>query len=159
MNEQNNGGIIMKKIGLICATALLGTSLVGCGNSTNHKAVSSSQNSSSKVIRHHKRSSSKGSSESNSIVKQKADNQSATQQSNNSQIQQATNKSSANKSMPQNTGNLSDFVNRYGESPAAYMMDHYGMSQSQALNSVPDNMKSSGELQYQEGVKQGYIQP
>lgn len=42
---------------------------------------------------------------------------------------------------------LHDFVNRYGESPAAYLSEHYGMSPEQAVQSVPDNMKSSGEIQ------------
>lgn len=55
------------------------------------------------------------------------------------------------------SGNIHDFVNKYGESPAAYKMDHYGMSADQALANTPDTMKTSGELQYQEGVREGYI--
>lgn len=69
----------MKKIGLLFATTLLGISLVGCGNSSSHKATVSSRNSSSKVIRHHKRSSSRSS---NNVASKKATNQSTTQQSN-----------------------------------------------------------------------------
>lgn len=42
---------------------------------------------------------------------------------------------------------LSDFVNKYGMSPAAYKMQHDGMSQEEALKSTPDTMKTSGELQ------------
>lgn len=149
----------MKKMGLICAAVLLCGGLAGCGNSSSHKATSSSRASSSKVVKHRKKSSSKKqSSSSSSVASQQAISQSTTQQSTNQQGQQSTIQSSNNAAAPQ-ASNLSDFVNRYGESPAAYMMDHYGMSQSQALNSVPDNMKSSGELQYQEGVRQGYIQP
>jgi hypothetical protein len=70
---------------------------------------------------------------------------------------------SASQSAQPNTanepGNIHDFVNKYGESPAAYKMDHYGMSADQALANTPDTMKTSGELQYQEGVREGYIQP
>lgn len=72
----------MKKLGLLCVTALLGISLAGCGNGPSHKATVSSRNSSSKVIRHHKRSSSRRSSRSSNNVAKKATNQSTTQQSN-----------------------------------------------------------------------------
>lgn len=41
---------------------------------------------------------------------------------------------------------LTGFVNKYGESPAAYKMAH-GMTQRQALQSTPDSMCSSGEIQ------------
>jgi len=65
---------------------------------------------------------------------------------------------------------LHDFVNRYGESPAAYLAEHNGMSPEQAVQSVPDTMKASGEIQdqymyeqvkdpqqeYQNAVDQGY---
>lgn len=147
----------MKKLSLICVATLLGMSLAGCGNNSSHKATSSSRTSSSKVVKHHKKNSSKKqSSSSSSAASQQVVSQPTTQQSGNAQ---STNQASNSVATAPQAGNLSDFVNRYGESPAAYMMDHYGMSQSQALNSVPDNMKSSGELQYQEGVRQGYIQP
>lgn len=147
----------MKKLSLICVATLLGMSLAGCGNNSSHKATSSSRDSSSKVVKHHKKNSSKKQSSSSSgAASQQVVSQTTTQQSGNAQ---STNQTSNSVATAPQAGNLSDFVNRYGESPAAYMMDHYGMSQSQALNSVPDNMKSSGELQYQEGVRQGYIQP
>lgn len=45
----------MKKIGLICATALLGMSLTACGSQSTKKASSSSKTSSSKVVKHHKK--------------------------------------------------------------------------------------------------------
>lgn len=44
----------MKKIGLICAVALTGMSLVACGNQSSKKASSSSKASSSKVVKRHK---------------------------------------------------------------------------------------------------------
>ena len=45
----------MKKIGLICATALLGMSLTACGSQSTKKASSSSKTSSSKVVKHQKK--------------------------------------------------------------------------------------------------------
>lgn len=45
----------MKKICLICATALLGMSLTACGSQSTKKASSSSKTSSSKVVKHHKK--------------------------------------------------------------------------------------------------------
>lgn len=44
---------------------------------------------------------------------------------------------------------LTDFVNEHGMSPAAYKMQHDGMSQKEALDSTPRGMKSSGEIQMQ----------
>lgn len=49
------GGITLKKIGLICATALLGMSLTACGSQSTKKASSSSKTSSSKVVKHQKK--------------------------------------------------------------------------------------------------------
>ena len=50
---------------------------------------------------------------------------------------------------------LHDFVNRYGESPAAYLAEHNGMSPEQAIQSVPDTMKTSGEIQDTYQIQQG----
>ena len=47
-------GIIMKKIGLICAVVLTGMSLAACGNQSSSKASSSSKTS-SKVVKKHKK--------------------------------------------------------------------------------------------------------
>lgn len=44
---------------------------------------------------------------------------------------------------------LTDFVNEHGMSPAAYKMQHDGMSEKEALDSTPRGMKSSGEIQRQ----------
>lgn len=50
---------------------------------------------------------------------------------------------------------LSGFVNKYGESPAAYKMQHDGMTALQALQSTPDYMKTSGEKQTQYRLEHG----
>lgn len=144
----------MKKIGLICAAVLLCGGLAGCGNSSSHKATSSSRASSSKVVKHHKKNSSKKqSSSSSSVASQQAISQSTTQQAGNAQGQQASSTPS-NGQLPPST-DLHDFINRYGESPAAYLSDHYGMSPEQAVQSVPNDMKSSGEIQDTYQLQQG----
>lgn len=61
---------------------------------------------------------------------------------NNNQSQQIATSSSSQQT-------LSDFVNEHGMSPAAYKMQHDGMSQKEALDSTPRGMKSSGEIQMQ----------
>lgn len=53
---------------------------------------------------------------------------------------------------------LTDYVNQHGMSPTAQKVDQ-GMSVQNALASTPDDMKTSGEIQYQIGIQQGYIQP
>ena len=54
---------------------------------------------------------------------------------------------------------MTGFVNKYGESPAAYKVDHDGMSQLQALQSTPDSMKTFGEMQTQTGMENGSLNP
>ena len=49
-------------------------------------------------------------------------------------------------SIPTDETTLTGFINKYGESPASYKMDH-GMTQKDALASTPDDMCSSGEIQ------------
>lgn len=53
------------------------------------------------------------------------------------------------------TNNLQDFVAKYSMSPAAYKMEHDGMTAQQALEATPDNMKTTGELQTQHNMEQG----
>ena len=136
----------MKKFSLIAAAVLASLSLAACGNSASqHKAKRAS--SSSKVVHHkhhkkqqHKKRAASSSSSSSSSV-QSSNNQQQSQQG-----QQTQQSQSGNGQLPP-ASDLHDFVNKYGESPAAYLMDHAGMSQSQALNSVPTDMKTSGEIQ------------
>lgn len=138
----------MKKISLIAAAIFASMSLAACGNSSSHKTTKQAS-SSSKVVhhKHHKKQQHKkkaASSSSNSVsssVSSSSNNQQQAQQG--QQTQQSQN---GNGQLPP-ASDLHDFVNRYGESPAAYLMDHEGMSQTQALNSVPMNMKTSGEIQ------------
>lgn len=149
----------MKKIGLICATALLGMSLTACGSQSTKKASSSSKTSSSKVVKHHKKANKHSEkkqesvSSSSSSVANSSNQQTTKQQSQANNSQQASS-NNGNGQLPPST-DLHDFVNRYGESPAAYLSDHYGMSPEQAIQSVPNNMKSSGEIQDTYQLQQG----
>ncbi len=136
----------MKKISLIAAAVIASLSLAACGNSASqHKAKRA--NSSSKVVHHkhhkkqqHKKKAASSSSSSSSSVSSSSNQQQP------QQAQQTQQSQSGNSQLPPAT-DLHDFVNKYGESPAAYLMEHNGMSQSQALNSVPTDMKTSGEIQ------------
>lgn len=155
----------MKHILLLSATALVCLSLAACGNqaSSHHSAASSST--SSKVVKHHKshqhkaKQSKKETSQSSNSSNNSTNNSATSSNRNNteqSQQQASTSSSTQNsKNADPSADNLSDFVNKYGESPAAYKMDHDGMSARDALMSTPNNMKSSGEIQdtymYQNG--------
>lgn len=151
----------MKKIGLICAVALAGMSLAACGmQSSTKKATSSSKISSSKVVKRHKKQNKKKQSSNNSSTSSNSENNvSNSNVKGNNQSQQTgqsnvTQQSANNGQLPPSS-DLHDFVNRYGESPAAYLSDHYGMSPEQAVQSVPNNMKSSGEIQDTYMIQQG----
>ena len=138
----------MKKISLITVAVLTSLSLAACGNSPSHKATRQAS-SSSKVV-HHKRHKKqqhkkKATSSSSSSVSSSVSSSSNSQQQ--AQQGQQTQQSQNGSGQLPPASDLHDFVNRYGESPAAYLMDHAGMSQEQALNSVPMNMKTSGEIQ------------
>lgn len=62
--------------------------------------------------------------------------------------------SHAQSSVNTDPNTLTGFINKYGESPVAYKIDH-GMSEKAALASTPNSMKSSGEIQRQHelGIK------
>lgn len=168
----------MKKIGLICATLLAGLSLSACNNlaSQSHK-TSSSSSLSTKVVKHHKKankhakksnpkqgSSSSASSNSADQTAAHSNNQQQQtqgfQQSNNGNQGQPTQQSGQQAQQSNSNGlppasDLHDFVNRYGESPAAYLSEHGGMSPEQAVQSVPNDMKTSGEIQDTYQLQQG----
>lgn len=144
----------MKKIGLICTVALAGMSLAACGNQSSSKASSSSKTSSKVVKKHKKHNKNKQSSSSSASSNENQDNQNTQPQTNNAQSNSQQRQASQQNAQPVNndptqSGDIHSFVNQYGVSPALYKMQHYGMSQQQALDSTPDNMKTSGELQVQ----------
>lgn len=134
-------------------------SLTACGSQSTKKASSSSKTSSSKVVKHHKKANKHSEkkqesvSSSSSSVANSSNQQTTKQQPQANNSQQASS-NNGNGQLPPST-DLHDFVNRYGESPAAYLSDHYGMSPEQAVQSVPNNMKSSGEIQDTYQLQQG----
>lgn len=162
----------MKKIGLICASLLVGLSLAGCNNLASQQAHKlSSSSSSTRVVRHHlnhkkvtKKSKNKKNKKAslNSDQNQEANNATTTQQesdsqpSNNTQIRQnQQSQQSSQENSSSSINNIHDFVNQYGESPAAYKAEHNGMSPEQAVMETPENMETSGEIQDKHLIQQG----
>ena len=156
----------MKKIGLICAALLAGISLTACSNSASQKSNKKSSSSSvttTKAVKHHnvhKESKKATQSSSSSAVSSQSNsqaNQTSTQQSSQNGSQQSNSQSASqsNSNGLPPANDLHDFVNRYGESPAAYLAEHNGMSPEQAVQSVPDTMKTSGEIQDTYQIQQG----
>ena len=156
----------MKKIGLICAALLAGISLTACSNSASQKSNKKSSSSSvttTKAVKHHnvhKESKKDTQSSSSSAVSSQSNsqaNQTSTQQSSQNGSQQSNSQSASqsNSNGLPPANDLHDFVNRYGESPAAYLAEHNGMSPEQAVQSVPDTMKTSGEIQDTYQIQQG----
>ncbi len=158
----------MKKIGLICATLLAGLSLSACGNSVSQSSNKASSSSSVKTVKHHKDKSKQNNKKQSSSSSSASSSSAGSQQSQNNQASQQTNNAArsngqvASSQSSNNSGNglppasdLHDFVNRYGESPAAYLSDHNGMSPEQAVQSVPNDMKTSGEIQDTYQIQQG----
>ncbi len=160
---------------LLCLSLLL---LAGCSDQSSNKADASSS-SKAKSERLAKESSKKKASESeqqkrdsqsqadSASIEQNeidADNafaelEAATQESSsatedhttsNSEQQQAGSQPS-NGELPPFDGTLTDFLNKYGMTPAAYKVQHFGMTPMEALQSTPDILETSGEIQTEGG--------
>ncbi|MFK5676070.1 hypothetical protein [Ligilactobacillus sp. LYQ60] len=142
----------MKKSIALSIVLLASLGLAGCGGSTHHTTGHhpKTHKSSSKISSSSSKSSSSSSSSSlSSQVKQQATGK---QQPAN---KQAVVRNTQPQNQPATANNLHDFVNRYGMSPAAYKMQHDGMTAQQALDATPDNLKTTGELQLQHSMEQG----
>lgn len=59
--------------------------------------------------------------------------------------------SNSNNELPPFDGTLTDFVNKYGVTPVVYKVQHFGMSPKEALESTPDELQTSGEIQTEAG--------
>ena len=137
----------MKKSITLSIALLVSLGLAGCGSTTHHTTAHHPKT--------HKSSSKSSSSKSSSSSSSSASNQSKQQDT--GKQQPANKQAVVRNNQPQNqpaAGNLHDFVNRYGMSPAAYKMQHDGMTAQQALDATPDNMKTTGELQLQHSMEQ-----
>lgn len=138
----------MKKSITLSIALLVSLGLAGCGSTTHHTTAHHPKTHKS----FSKSSSSKSSSSSSSSAPSQSEQQDTGKQ------QPANKQAVVRNNQPQNqpaAGNLHDFVNRYGMSPAAYKMQHDGMTAQQALDATPDNMKTTGELQLQHSMEQG----
>lgn len=138
----------MKKSITLSIALLVSLGLAGCGSTTHHTTA------------HHPKthkSSSKSSSSKSSSSSSSSSASSQSKQQDTGKQQPANKQAVVRNTQPQNqsaAGNLHDFVNRYGMSPAAYKMQHDGMTAQQALDATPDNMKTTGELQLQHSMEQ-----
>lgn len=130
----------LKKLLLIAPLALV---LVGCTKNDQQKKLetSSSAKNSIYVVKNDNDKKKKSEKKSKSG---KNTNASKDSESNTSQGKA---EASGKSSLPPSDGTLTDFVNRYGMSPAAWLQKHGGLTQQQALEQVPSGMKSSGEIQ------------
>ena len=142
---------------LLCLSLLL---LAGCSDQSSNKADASSS-SKAKSERLAKESSKKKASESE---QQKRDSQSQADSASieqneidaddhttsNSEQQQAGSQPS-NGELPPFDGTLTDFLNKYGMTPAAYKVQHFGITPMEALQSTPDILETSGEIQTEGG--------
>ena len=137
----------MKKSITLSIALLASLGLAGCGSTTHHTTTHHPKT--------HKSSSKSSSSKSSSSSSSSASGQSKQQAT--GKQQPANKQAVVRNNQPQNqpaAGNLHDFVNRYGMSPAEYKVQHDGMTPQQALDATPDNMKTTGELQLQHSMEQ-----
>lgn len=115
-------GIIMKKIGLICAAVLVCGSLAACGNQSSTKnAASSSKASSSKVVKHHKKQNKKKQSSSSSTSSNSnSQNNNQTNNQTNASTQQATQSSNSQKGVNNADEALAAARAKYGDGNGNY---------------------------------------
>lgn len=164
-----------KIVKLGCIALLTTVLLAGCADqSDNSKAISSSKARSEKLAKESskkkeeskrkaseaesERKASKASAEAESESKV-SEAQSSSEQSmasDQQQAQQASEQTSSEQTvsygdLPPFDGTLSDFVNKYGVTPVVYKVQHYGMSVDEALQSTPDELQTSGEIQTEAG--------
>lgn len=129
--------------------------LVGCStNKSDQKNDTSSKNAKSEKIASSKKAASESKAKESS--KKKTESESKKKAESESKAKAATAAQSSTQAsssvQQQNQGpdfslSLTDFVNRYGMSPAAYRMTKMGMSEKDALYATPDDRQSSGEIQ------------
>lgn len=146
----------MKKIGLICATALMGMSLAACSNSASQKSATSSS-SSTKVVKHHEKAKSeKKQSHSNSNSKQSS-SQSANSQSTSTQqsVQSSNNQQQGAQSGVTKSQSEINRERGYDPNGAPLLPD-----QDHAAGSNPDGSPDAwvqGQIDW--AIQNGYMNP
>lgn len=127
-----------------------------------HKNVKSSSSSSHKVKKHNvkKSSSSKSSSQSTDSSSSNTTSNSevvasSQPQASSSVVTDDTTDSGFADGQPTSNTTLTAFLNKYGVSPAQWLVENKGMSIEDALYATPDEQETSGELQTEWAYKQG----
>ncbi|RHW48271.1 hypothetical protein DS832_01520 [Bombilactobacillus bombi] len=155
----------MKKIlvSIFCSLFILGS--YGCANN-NQSSHGDNKPKTTHVEKHKAKHKTK-----KHVAKKKSDNDKKTQTSQSDNQQQQTQQSNEQQNAPQNqqqaqpqtstgisydTDTLTGFLNTYGLSPVAYKIKN-GMSSYDALKSTPNSMKTSGEMQTEYAMDQGYM--
>lgn len=120
--------------------------------SETHKSTKSSSSSSHKAKKHSvkKSSSSKPSSSTSSI-----ESTSSQSQVNSSEVADNTADSRAVDGQPTPQTPVAAFIQKYGVTPAQWLVQNKGMSIEDALYATPDKQETSGELQSEWAYKQG----
>ena len=148
------------KHGKYYATGLVALLLIGGGtglainhNSNDkvaetHKSVKSSSSSSHHAKKHSSSSKSSSSKSSSSSV-------SSESQASSSVITDDTTDSGFADGEPTSNTTLTAFLNKYGITPAQWLVQNKGMSIEDALYATPDEQETSGELQSEWAYKQG----
>lgn len=131
------------------STLLISLALVGCSNNSNSK----SKDPSSKDAKSEKIASSKKKAESESKKKAESKSKAKTASAASQKSTQAISSIQQQNQGPDFSLSLTDFVNKYGMSPAAYRITKMGMSEKQALYATPDYQQSSGEIQKENQYK------
>lgn len=114
-----------------------------------HKSVKSSSSSSHKTKKHSVKKSSSSTSNSSS------ESASSQSQVSSSEVVDNTTDSSVANGQPTPQTPVAAFIQKYGVTPAQWLVQNKGMSIEDALYATPDDQETSGELQSEWAYKQG----
>lgn len=161
IHVKSYGSIGKMKYGKYYAAGLVVLLLVGGGtgiaiNHNNnekvtetHKSVKSSSSSSHKTKKHSVKKSSSSTSNSSS------ESASSQSQVSYSEVVDNTTDSSVANGQPTPQTPVAAFIQKYGVTPAQWLVQNKGMSIEDALYATPDDQETSGELQSEWAYKQG----
>lgn len=157
-------GVWVMKHGKYYATGLVVLLLIGGGtgiavNHNNsdkatetHKSIKSSSSSSHKVKKHSVKKSSSSKSSSSTSSSESVSSQS---QVSSSEVADSTTDSGVAVGQPTPQTPVAAFIQKYGVTPAQWLVQNKGMSIEDALYATPDDQETSGELQSEWAYKQG----
>ncbi|QDJ58860.1 hypothetical protein [Weissella sagaensis] len=120
-----------------------------------HKNVKSSSSRSNKTKKHNMKKNSSSKSSSQNTDSSSINSNSSQPQASSSVITDDTTDSGFAEGQPTSNTALTAFLNKYGVSPAQWLVQNKGMSIEDALYATPDEQETSGELQTEWAYKQG----